>query len=78
MKCLFHLVIQVFQLFNCLKQGQFAVFWPITAMESRKSGYDCPEPMGVKISTTALFSDFTGGRCENHVDGDCGPTTICC
>lgn len=28
-------------------------------MESRKRGYDWPEPMGVKISRTALFWDFT-------------------
>jgi hypothetical protein len=47
-------------------------------MDSSKRGEGCPKPMGVKISRTTLFSEFTGRRCENQVDGDCDPTSLSC
>jgi len=53
-KCLFHQVLNVFHLLNCLKQGQFALFCSITAMDGSKRGEGCPKPMGIKISRTTL------------------------
>jgi hypothetical protein len=36
-------------------RGWFEVIWAMTTTEGATKGQDFPEPMGVKISRTALF-----------------------